>query len=138
MHQPEGAPFRILTDGEALTGVDDGTAQVGNPLQGSPNVPHPEVGQGHRIARTSASRVKPQLGPVAMRLPTVSFIGAAGVEAYLQHAPPEPSGALGIIGRKLDQRDRGIRHGVTIADCRRTPDLHRLVPEVFQPTPALT
>jgi hypothetical protein len=45
-----------------------------------------------------------------MRLPAVTLAGRAFLEVNAQYTDPEAKGLLGVIGRKLHQRDRTSRY----------------------------
>src|SRR3954451_18849955 len=101
--QPERASFGVLADGEAVARVDHLAAERLHLGERGRYVVDLEIGQREGVARTSASRVDPDRGSAAARLPADPFALGAGLEFHAEHAAPEGQGPVGVVGRELHE-----------------------------------
>jgi hypothetical protein len=83
--------------------MDDGAAELHDPLERRRQVWHPEVREGHCVARTSASRVNAELGSTHVRLASCALPLGPGLQLDLEHALPEAECSVRIVCRELDQ-----------------------------------
>src|SRR3954447_13198774 len=65
----EGAPLAVAADGPALTRMDHGAAELGDPLEGRGQVGDGEVGEGGGVAGAWAALVNAEPKPVVLCLP---------------------------------------------------------------------
>jgi hypothetical protein len=65
-----------------------------------------EVGEGGGVAGTWSAPVNAEPAALVLDLPSGPGFGGPRRELGAEHAVPEVASALGIVGRKLDQRRR--------------------------------
>ena len=86
-------------------------AELLDPLQRLGDVVHCEVRQREGIAGSASARMEPDRGGARVRLPAFSLSGLAILQFNAEEVHPEVTGALWIVGGKLDERQRRGRHG---------------------------
>ena len=77
-------------------------------LQRGVHVSDGEVGQRGRVAWAGATLVNAEHGSSALGLPAATFGLASLGELDAEQGRPEPTRALGIISRELDQAQRTV------------------------------
>ena len=114
--QRERAALRVPADGPAIAGMDDRATELADAFECRGHVSHGEVGQGGGVAGARSTLVDSEAQVVGVGLPPRSGRGGPWRKGDPKDSVPEPAGANGIIGRKLNQRrghgreyDRGSR-----------------------------
>src|ERR687895_70788 len=111
----ERAALGVPAYGPPVAGVDDRAAELEDALEGRGQVGDGEVGQGGGVAGPGSTLVDSEAQTVGVGLPSGSGRGVPWRQGDAEDSVPEPAGAIGIVGRKLDQ---GGGHGRSMA--RRT------------------
>ena len=83
--------------------MDDGTAEVLDPLKRSGQVGNGEVGQRSSVAGTRSTLVHSQAKVGAARFPALPGLTGPWGELGAEDAAPKPPGTLRVVGRELDQ-----------------------------------
>jgi hypothetical protein len=104
--QRERAALRVPAHGPAITGVDDRAAELADAFECRGHVGDGEVGQGGGVAGARSTLVDSKTQAVGVGLPPGSGRGRSWRKSDPKDSVPEPAGAIGIVGRKLDQRHR--------------------------------
>jgi hypothetical protein len=102
--QRERAALRVPAHGPAIAGMDDRAAELADAVEGRGHVGDGEVGQGGCVAGAWSTLVDSEAQVVGVGLPPGSGRGGSWRKGYPKDSVPEPAGAIGIVGRKLDQR----------------------------------
>jgi hypothetical protein len=130
--KPERASLGVSTDAPPLSGVDDLTAEIADPLKRRIHVRNRKVRERHLIARACPSWVEAKGRASAVGLPAFTFTFEAALELYVQDPIPEPPGPSGVIGGELHESDRR-GHFTTIRLGRAHP--RHAVDRAEAPTP---
>jgi hypothetical protein len=99
----EWAALGVPAHSPAIAGMDDRPAQLANTLQCRGQVGDGEVRQAGGVARARPTLVDSEAQPVGVGLPPRSGHGGPRREGDAENSVPEPSGAIGIVSRKLNQ-----------------------------------
>ncbi len=91
--------------------MHDGPSERLNALERTGEILDGEVGQRERVTRSASAQVHAERGLAHVRLPALTFgVLAARGQLDVEQAGPEAPRALGVIGGKLDQRQRTTGH----------------------------
>lgn len=104
--KPERASFRVTAHRPLRPGMNHGSTVRSDLLERRFQVSDREVGKRCGIPRAAASLVDADRDVAVSRLPAAPFGRGALLELHGEQRRPEPSGAIGIVGGKLDQRER--------------------------------
>jgi hypothetical protein len=111
----ERAALGVPANRPPIAGVDDRAAELADALECRGQVGDGEVGQGGGVAGARSTLVDSEAQAVGVSLPPGSGRGGPWREGDPEDAVPEPAGAIGIVGRKLDQ---WCGHGRSMAGAR--------------------
>jgi len=84
--------------------MHDGASKCCDLLERGVEIAHLKVGQRERVARATAAGMNADEGGRLAGLPALTFALRASRQFDAQEPRPEPARALGVIGRKLNQR----------------------------------
>jgi len=127
--QGEWAALRVPAHGPSIAGVDDRAAELADAIERRRQVSDGEVRKRSGIAGTRPTTVDSEAQVVCVRLPPRSGRGGPRLEGDAEDAVPEPQGAVGIIGRELDEwRGHDAEYGRRFAlnDMRTVRNLEAL------------
>jgi hypothetical protein len=113
--QRERAALGVPAHSPPIAGVDDRAAELADALECRGQVGDGEVGQGGGIAGARSTLVDSEAQAVGVSLPSGSARGGPWRERDPEDSAPKPAGAIGIVGRKLDQ---WCGHGLSMAGAR--------------------
>ena len=91
--------------------MDHASAKRGDLFERGFHVPDCEVGQRDGVARAGATFVNAEPRRPALGLPAATLGLATLGEVDAEQARPEPTRAVGIISRELDQAERSVHAG---------------------------
>src|SRR5918996_5548130 len=114
----ERAARGVPAHGPPVAGVDDRAAELADALEGRGQVGDGEVGQGGGVAGPGSTLVYSEAQTVGVGLPSGSGRGVPWRQGDAEDSVPEPAGAIGVVGRKLDQ---GGGHGRSMAAALASP-----------------
>jgi hypothetical protein len=104
--KPERTSLGVSTDTPPLSGVDDLTAELADPLKRCIHVRNRKVRERHLITRACPSRVEAKGSASAVGLPAFTLTFEAALELHVQDPVPEPPGPSGVVGGEFHESDR--------------------------------
>ena len=113
--QREWAALGIAADGPPLAWMDDRTAEIADAPERRWQVVDREVREGGGVAGTRPTFVNPEAKAVVFDLPPGAGFGGSRHEFSAQQTAPETARTIGVVSRKLDQRDgHGPEYAVVV------------------------
>ena len=113
--ESEGTTLAVAAHRPALAGMHDAATELVDPRERCFEVCYLEVGERHGVAGTTAAAVDAECRSGGLALPATALIWGPWRELKAEDTAPKAQGAIGVVGGKLDQREREVVHWDTIA-----------------------